>query len=1195
MSDVVSQSEARKWIDSLEGKWRLQVMSRRQRLNVRTGERKDLPVRIRRFVEGIPWAFVPEGIRYLVSKAPYRGLVFNGLELDDEYRPTLTAWQRDDRETVNTQSGRPDGTYTLVQDLISTREDDLYSASTSASCSEEVVTEWHWDAAEPVPLPPAEQGVTWQLAQVGRKDDGTFDYALVKRTAVTQHAGRTVSSDTATARESSDTWDNVYTDGSGRYVDNTGARLDIPKPGSKDGVVCEVVRQENADCTFKITAKWTESKSATVREGCEKTQFQHEHSQERIGQAEPLGEAPAAAGGVIERHQDQLQPDGSFSTSKSVRTELPVKDAVVQVTVGRRGSRIERLDRNQAVPAAIEGLAPGNGAVVKKTDGGLYDNTTIKFERVSQSVGETCEEDLYKHEHALTRSGLDSVPGPDDHVKDSGKNGVVKSRRTEMDDEGAITQTTQTRTEKEVKSSRESWEVRLRGVRHSVTDTQTDKVPAAPRYSRENIGTAMTVEKTPGGLYNVTVEEFEKSGKKIEAGSGCSRTVFEHGDTSVSVAPAGDVPEGHVEKAGGGTYRKRDARLNEDGSVVVTDETVVEVPVEGAEVEIRKTAKAVITTRTDRNVSRSAEEPAGIGTQRHTTNRGGSRDVTVVTVEPLGRPDRAHCETTVFEHRHDDVTVRAGDRADSSDAPSAGGGKYYVKDSSVDDYGVVTTTLREITELPERQWREKRVTLQGVFETTVFQNAPGDHANDVTEVGESSQARMTPGGKFSGSFTKRSPKDVGEIARRTETTVFESLTSSTENRNAPGADAPRAGGGRHYRHSSRQTDVGTWDVTEEDVDEIPQMWIEKRKTLQGVVVTTVYRNTPDDHSADVLNVGDSSQARMTPGGRFDASVTRLEKGDGFEIAFSDSNTVFEHRHSDTEIVPDVPDKTAESAGNGHTYSVSGRQNETGSWEYTEGYLDENVQDDRHGHVETRFEIRSSDRVRYDDKAPGDVAFSDATRGKIVRTDWSLSDGGRFNGETETRTAVEWDLDYDYIYRGRKYEVKKWRNQRLGYWKDLRGGDGETTSEVYGQLQVSENDFGLEDGEYVRVKNVGKIKSDILSTSLKKYPEFTTEYKRESENGEYVTKRAVYARIEYEKLFESMSDARDWAERKTTSHEPLVMQSHKIGLFTTILGHRLYVLRGYSPWVLTMDWTRVESGDLATSDVRGIEKALEKLV
>lgn len=999
MADNVEQLEARRWIDSLEDKWRLQILSKRQRLNLRTGERKDMPTRIRRFAEGIPWAYVAEGIRYLISKAPYRGIMFNGVRLDEEYRPTLTLWQRDAQDTVNSPVQRGgDSTYTLIQDLIAVDEEDLYGAVTSASCSEEVVSEWHWDEAQPGDIPQPTQGVTWQIAQVNRKEDGTFDYALIKRTALTQHTGETIVKDTTAELVRADSWNNVYTDDQGRYTDNYGNLLDIPESHYGDGVACEVTRQINDDCTFRVNAQWTESKDATVRESCQKTQFEHEHSVSKVGQEEPLGEAPEASGGVVKRHEDQLQPDGKYSTVENTQTELPVEKARVRVTVGRRGRRVERTDRNQPVPASTEGLDIGQSVEVEKTPGKLYNNTTVNFDlSEKQRVAESCEIDLFKHDHSETVAGVDEIPGIDEHVEGSGQNGDVKTRRTEMDDEGSVSQTNAVHHEKEVLKHRETWQVGLRGVRHSVTDTQTSpaNVPPPPSYSKENIGKSVSVEKTPGGLVNITTEDVARE-TPLDAGEGCGKTVFEHRDTTITNDPDGSFV-GHVPDAGDGKYYENQSRLNEDGTSTVEQTEHKELEYPASEVEIRRTAKAVYRTTTDKNVKRTAQEPEGIGTSRHTTNPGGTHDVTTTTVDILNLPDRAHCAQTVFEHQHDKVEVSKGAQADNSDTPKAGGGHHFSKESSVDDMGVVTTVLRDTEELEKKTAaHSKRKSRYGVVETVTDRNTT-DSSVEVENIGDEVRVEMTPGGRYNRTVTTAAREDLGTVARACEKNVFQETDSTTENKkDDPGKQHAEAGDGKYGSKSARMTDMGTWDVTDTTTTETEQGWTyDQRKTLRGLRITTIKRNTADN-STDTPNVGDEVHLEMTPGGRYNRTETKLS------------------------VVPGLPIRDA----------------------YTDSHLE-------HTELHTRVEAASI-AARDDSLEIGERTGSDSRQ----------NDDGTWDNTNNIATGQAQALSITYQSREQTATYKWWVNQRPGYSQEVASGFVAARSN---SINARINDFGLEDG------------------------------------------------------------------------------------------------------------------------------------
>ena len=277
-ADPIVTQQAREWVDQLNagtglsGNWRLQVLQKRYRKNAHGECGNELPMRIRRFANGCPWALVDEAIRYLISLAPYSkekgtGIIYNGLLVDQAYRPTLTQWTRDEQSSVNEQNPR-NGTYTLIQDLIEDTEcEDSETATTSVSCSETVITTWHWDDSAPGDLADytsgCEQGVTYAITQVNRKEDGTFDWALVKRIANTQHSGPVTVECSSDSRTTVETWDNLYgSEGEGYHAKGCEFPGPVTLPGCDDtepGVRTQVQVTKNPDCTLRAVVTRKES------------------------------------------------------------------------------------------------------------------------------------------------------------------------------------------------------------------------------------------------------------------------------------------------------------------------------------------------------------------------------------------------------------------------------------------------------------------------------------------------------------------------------------------------------------------------------------------------------------------------------------------------------------------------------------------------------------------------------------------------------------------------------------------------------------------------------------------------------------------------------------------------------------------------------------------------------------------------
>lgn len=715
--DNISMEAAAEWIQSLEYKWRLEILSKRA-LRTRdglpvvdkNGVPREIPTRIRRYVEGIPWPFVKPAIDHLIATAPYSGLIANGVDFGDaQYRPTLTVWQRDSGHVTHPPTQRnPDATYTLIQDLIEVKENDTYAVGTQTSCSEEVETEYVWDSPDIEQLPgccdatDGCQGVTYAIAAVHRNEDGTFDYQIVKRTAITQHQGPFIVHDDEFRTVSHELWDNVYgtlDDPQQRSCDGTMGPIDLDVGVDPTGTVTRIENlSENADCTLKfVVVKEVSKPVEKFKEGSRHTQFESDHDRTDYSQKQRLGEAPDAANGLITKHDTQLQPDGTYQNTVDTVQERPVTDSEVSVRVGRRGKRVTRTDVNQPAPASTAAVEVGGMVEVKKTPGRLFNNTVSTFDRTERVIaGDKCAEDLFRHTDADTVGGAD-MPGPDDHVV-GGIDGRIVSRDVDMDDDGAISQTLTVVQERSVPASEESWDVTLRGVRHTVKDTQQplDAAALPLEFSRENIGKRVSNERTPGGLVNVTRTALAKT-DPLDVGVDCARTVFEETDSTTKSDPTADVTPVVHQTAGNGHTRQRSVRLAEDGSAVVEERLVTEIEQTSGK-EYRRTPRGTIEKTTVRNTPRQAHMPSGIGSESHQMTPGGRYNLEIVNATPSATPDSSRCQQTVFEHAHDDVTF--GSVVTAEDAPVAGGGHHYAVTEDMDELGVVKKVLRDTQELP---------------------------------------------------------------------------------------------------------------------------------------------------------------------------------------------------------------------------------------------------------------------------------------------------------------------------------------------------------------------------------------------------------------------------------------------------------------------------------------------------------------
>jgi len=451
-----------------------------------------------------------------------------------------------------------------------------------------------------------------------------------------------------------------------------------------------------------------------------------------------------------------------------------------------------------------------------------------------------------------------------------------------MDDDGSITETLETETEKEVLKSRESWVYGLFGRRHRVENQHVASPLAPPAPSKSTVGKTIVNEKTPGGLFNTTEEDLDRTADPVDSGDGCEKTVFEHTDSHTVRDPSGAAP-GHVDDAGGGTHRRVTSVLNDDGSVSVQTQTTVEKKVEDAEVTLRRTAKAVIEQRTTRNTLEVATMPDNAGeTQSHTTNPGGSRNVTKTRLTLTGGVDHAHCQQDIYAHEHDDVVVTKGTSADTSDAPApdAAAGTYARKESTVDDNGLVTTTTRTTT---EHEVKEAEHTFErkprGLVETVVTKAGTVPAADPgASNVGSSQHHRKTPSGRFD--LTKKTLTASTEPdSAHCQKTVFEHVHDKVtmSKGKVDTSDAPSAGGGHYYEKTSDIDSDGLVKTVLRDHHEQPGVTsgAAAEATMLSESKTTMSRgnSSPTTSVSASEGVVRSSRSTRAPGGTYEVTTT----------------------------------------------------------------------------------------------------------------------------------------------------------------------------------------------------------------------------------------------------------------------------------------------------------------------------------
>lgn len=895
MEDPEIRQQAAQWVDSLENRWRVVMMQDRAKRDVKTGDWEQLPVKIKRFVEGIPWAQMKYVIDELVRRAPYSGIIANGIQLGGVYRPTVTTWTRDAQMNTN---ARGDATYTLVQDLVEEGSLDTFDAVEAKNCVSEVLTTYGFDEPSFPEIPDPEQGVSYQLG-LNRAEDGTFNYQLKKITAITQHTPEKVVKDDATSVVTSETWRNLYTDEDGKYIDNNGVALDIPGAGiGPDGLVTIEGYQKNEDCTYNLVINRTKVKETVNEFSSTHSIYQGQHSVSSTGNTEPLPDAPDASDGKIILHQSTKGPDGSYTNTKRSTIEREVLDADVSVRVGRRGKFVSVTNRNQVAPADMSGVQLGGSVQTKKTDGGLYDNSVQTFSRGDTvKAGVQCHDDKFSHVDETTTGGVAALPTG--HVS-GGSGGYIVERAATLDDDGAIVQVDKTTKEKNVDSAVEAWTVTPYGVQHTVVHKSrpVNKKGKEPEFSVSTIGTSVKNTVTAGGLVDVEESVLIDPKDPVRTSTGCQKVTGTHVDSSTETG--GDATlDTHVEEAGGGVHRKVEVSVNQYGTVTTQETVTTELPVEDRRVSYTRTARGLVEQHDSEHMAApldAPEKPGGRVVNELTP--GGLYNTTQIIVTPSETPDSSSCEANLYQHQHTSVAISAEGVPDESDVSPVvmGSHQYQQKRSDVDESGLTRTQVTTTKELPVS---ESDVTLSMTRHGLVKQvrnrnmDAP---LRAPTKVGHSVRNVKTPGGSYDTEYSELGPPSKDKIAVSCAKTIEKHEHSeTTAATKLPEDDVQSPAGGVYYTRRSYIDSDGyvQTDLTKTEEIEVKDYKVSKSKTkfTDSDEVTTAQTDQPPSDSGFNIGTIVTADSQKTSGGKYTTRVsTRTAKFVWWENNFSSDFT-----------------------------------------------------------------------------------------------------------------------------------------------------------------------------------------------------------------------------------------------------------------------------------------------------------------
>ena len=907
MADNSVQIAARQWVDSLERKWRLQILSKTYRLD-KDGNRIERPTRIRRFVEGMPIACAQEALNYLLSKAPYKGLVYNGVEIDGEYIPSRTIWQRDDQAVVNGNQ-KTDGTYTLIQDLVDKRLWDRYSVGSAESCSEEVLTDWVWDAPfiEELPVTGSLQGVSWAIQSVSRNEDGTFNYAIVKRVAKTVHTPRLLSKSSASETVEVETWDNLYGE-SPSFTDHSGNAVTVPTASVLNGGRTEIVITKNDDCTYKVQASYITEVYADETAGgavscSEETEYEY-----RWGDADI--EDLASSQGVTQAIQNLRRNDnGTFDytivtrtaktqdSGKLIQSDTVTEKVEVQTwdnVYGSIGAWVDDSNTALAIPASTAG---GNIRIdldISKNADCTYKVKATWTTRKALVSAASSSHTQYEGEHTETKEGAAFPLG---NAPDAAA-GVIKDYESQRQPDGSYKLVEKVKVERPVPESTKQISVGRRGRRVTVVNTNQLNPADATTVA---IGGSVKSEKTPGKRYTNTITTWETT-NPVRAAESCTEDILhhQHSGTTSGIASMPTANE-HVYGSGvGGLVVRRQTDMDEEGSISQTVTNDQEKQVNDYE-EVWTVGLTGITKKTThRQVA--ATDTAHLGTiptysklkvgqtLRRVKTPGGLTDVEITEIDRTSGSLKSGtgCSKTAFLHTDSSSENDPSGSLEDTHVPAANDGIYYETETRLNADGSTTHTTRTNEEVEERNAEVSyRRNAKGLITTIKHRNVDDEISPpDADHAGDAVSKEMTNGKLYNITSVSLTPSILPDHAACQKTIFEHSHDNVTMGSGAVDtSDVAEAGNGIYHQKTSDMDADGFVRTTDRTITELPVTDSEAQykadRFTKVTRVTQKNQNNPTITAPDFL--GDDEHAvttviaRKNPGGTLDVTTETEQK------------------------------------------------------------------------------------------------------------------------------------------------------------------------------------------------------------------------------------------------------------------------------------------------------------------------------
>ena len=460
----------------------------------------------------------------------------------------------------------------------------------------------------------------------------------------------------------------------------------VTLPASSSGVSYRIGSLQRDDDTGLYT--YSVEKRERVQQDVaeyftQKTEFETRQEEQHLGvraaNVASTGQAASVKNGVMVRRKVSKNADCTSDIANETVTEVKAEGAVEKVSVGLDGTVQTTVNRNMPDKADTAGLDVGESVENAKTEGGLWNQTIVKFVRNAiLRIANGCRRTIFEHSHTTaTVQGED--PGFTDAAEAAG--GVITEKSVRRTSTGAYQIEEHTTTETPVADA----VIETRRTVSGTTVTKLDRnQPSASPTANLKVGESVRVEKTPGGLYNNQKTTATATNATIQRGCEKSGDVTH---TDVEVRNEAAAKPGCT-TAGANVVSRTVSRLNENGTYNNETQTTTYAPksatatggttvvAETVETGINQTkvpdAEAGANRRVD--VSVSLNDHGSMTTQRRTavyrpvtataqTKFKTETSTTKVTINDtsLNPTGGQFCETSVSPNDHGSATTHVTD------------------------------------------------------------------------------------------------------------------------------------------------------------------------------------------------------------------------------------------------------------------------------------------------------------------------------------------------------------------------------------------------------------------------------------------------------------------------------------------------------------------------------------------------------